>query len=213
MPLSKSTLILSGALHAGLVVGAFALGGSGQTTPRRVVLTVERTPERAHAAESLPIAEPLPRAEPLPPPVELREPDVVEPFPREPLPAEQRAPVVPPELLPSDPFARVRATPAPARAPEPEPEPAPSPPTARVLEVLPGENPPPEYPATARRRHLEGTVVVRVEVAATGAVVACRLAQSSGHAVLDDAALAAVRRWRFAGGPGVAEVPFAFVLR
>jgi outer membrane biosynthesis protein TonB len=31
--------------------------------------------------------------------------------------------------------------------------------------------------------------------------------------VLDRAALEGVRRWRFRGGPGVAEVPVEFVLR
>ena len=35
---------------------------------------------------------------------------------------------------------------------------------------------------------------------------------SSGHAALDHAAVVAVRKWRFDGGPGVVEVPVEFVL-
>ena len=80
-------------------------------------------------------------------------------------------------------------------------------------------NRPPDYPAEARRRKWEGTVILRVEVEADGTVRSCDVAVSSGHAVLDDAARAAVRRWRFAparlAGSAVAarvEVPVRFQL-
>jgi len=59
-------------------------------------------------------------------------------------------------------------------------------------------NPPPRYPASARRRAQQGTVTVRVLVGADGAVEHAELAESSGVATLDDAALATVRsQWRF----------------
>ena len=59
-------------------------------------------------------------------------------------------------------------------------------------------NPPPTYPATARRRAEQGTVTVRVLVAADGSVERAELAESSGFDSLDDAALETVRsRWRF----------------
>lgn len=49
------------------------------------------------------------------------------------------------------------------------------------------------YPLTARRRGLTGTVEIEVLIDDTGAVTSTRLIASSSHAVLDDAALRAVR--------------------
>jgi TonB family protein len=37
--------------------------------------------------------------------------------------------------------------------------------------------------------------------------------ESSGNELLDRAATAAARTWRFRGGPGSLEIPFEFVLR
>ena len=56
----------------------------------------------------------------------------------------------------------------------------------------------PEYPEWARDRGLEGSVRVEVEILADATVGAVRVAQSSGVAAFDDAAVAAVRKWRFA---------------
>jgi len=77
----------------------------------------------------------------------------------------------------------------------------------------------PVYPVDAERRHLEGKVTLRVEVSATGEPVSLSVAHSSGHDLLDQAALAAVRYWRFnpatrGGQPiaGIAEVPVQFRL-
>ena len=59
-------------------------------------------------------------------------------------------------------------------------------------------NPPPIYPAVARRREQQGTVTVRVLVGADGSVERAEIAHSSGFDTLDDAALETVRsRWRF----------------
>jgi protein TonB len=59
-------------------------------------------------------------------------------------------------------------------------------------------NPPPTYPAAARRRQQQGTVTVRVLVGADGSVERAEVAESSGFDALDDAALETVRsRWRF----------------
>jgi protein TonB len=103
-----------------------------------------------------------------------------------------------------------------ARTPLPPEPPAELPtttPVAAVLETLPGCAPPPEYPRLARRRGWQGTVLVEVEVTTDGHVSQCHIKQSSGRQVLDEAALSAVRGWRFRNGPGVTEVPFEFVLR
>jgi len=81
-----------------------------------------------------------------------------------------------------------------------------------VLAPLPGGNPAPEYPDSARRRGIEGTVVVRCVVAADGAVDTAAVVASSGSVALDGAAVTAARRWRFCRG-GVVDVPFVFQLR
>ena len=80
-------------------------------------------------------------------------------------------------------------------------------------------NTPPNYPETARRAGWEGRVTVRVEVSADGVPTTVTLGKSSGYGVLDQAALRAVKSWRFQprtiGGvamTGVVEVPVNFAL-
>jgi protein TonB len=85
--------------------------------------------------------------------------------------------------------------------PPPRPEPieaAPEPPGA-VVEAVPLEfvNAAPEYPALARRRGWEGTVVLRVRVDKNGHPADVEVSESSGYRMLDDAAQRAVRQWRF----------------
>jgi protein TonB len=76
-----------------------------------------------------------------------------------------------------------------------------------------------DYPEAAKRRGIEGLVVVHVAVSATGAPTGVAVAKSSGHDILDDAALATVRKCRFepatqGGTPtaGTANLPFRFRL-
>jgi len=61
-------------------------------------------------------------------------------------------------------------------------------------------NPPPRYPALARRRRYTGTVILKVLVDAKGRASKVKVASSSGYSLLDEAALKAVRRWQFAPG-------------
>ncbi|TCT19760.1 energy transducer TonB [Thiobaca trueperi] len=58
-------------------------------------------------------------------------------------------------------------------------------------------NPPPDYPGTARRLRQEGTVHLRVLVGAGGQPGEVRLDGSSGVTSLDQAAIRGVKRWRF----------------
>lgn len=58
-------------------------------------------------------------------------------------------------------------------------------------------NPAPSYPDTARRARQEGTVSLRVLVTAGGRASEVHLAGSSGVSSLDQAAIRAVKRWRF----------------
>ena len=76
---------------------------------------------------------------------------------------------------------------------------------------------PPTYPPAALRNGVEGSVVVRVDVDATGYPMNVTIIQRSGSRDLDRAASDAVRRWRFQPAqsngvavPGSIEVPFDF---
>jgi len=62
------------------------------------------------------------------------------------------------------------------------------------------KNPHPGYPYLARRRGLEGTVLLEALVSPQGKVKDLRVSQSSGHEMLDQAALGAVRGWVFEPG-------------
>lgn len=83
-----------------------------------------------------------------------------------------------------------------------------------------GENPVPEYPDEARRNNEQGTVLLRVLVDIDGSVKRVEIAQSSGFAILDDAARETViERWRFVparrGGIAVkswVRIPIRFAL-
>ncbi len=75
----------------------------------------------------------------------------------------------------------------------------------------------PPYPEVARAQRLEGTVLLLVAIDTAGRVTDTSMLRGCGHAVLDRAALAAVRSWRFnpARQDGVAiaarvEVPVRF---
>lgn len=115
-------------------------------------------------------------------------------------------------------------TPTPVAAPPAPPVAAPAPVVEPVLEAPRYNaaylsNPPPTYPLSARRRGVEGTVLVRAEVAANGECLRAELKKSSGAEMLDLAALEAVRKWRFVpakrGSQAVVawvEVPITFKL-
>lgn len=55
----------------------------------------------------------------------------------------------------------------------------------------------PNYPEKARQAGIEGTVVLTIEILANGHAGEVSVYQSSGSELLDDAAAAAVQRWRF----------------
>lgn len=58
-------------------------------------------------------------------------------------------------------------------------------------------NPAPTYPEAARRAGQQGLVMLRVQVNARGTVDAVSVSESSGHSLLDQAAIKAVRKWKF----------------
>ena len=81
-------------------------------------------------------------------------------------------------------------------------------------------NPQPEYPFLARRRGLEGTVLLRVRVSTGGAPLKVFIVHSSGADILDQAAVRAVSQWQFIPAhrgderlEATVEVPVRFELR
>ncbi len=69
--------------------------------------------------------------------------------------------------------------------------------TGSVSRVRLGNNPRPEYPRTAREAGWEGTVVLQVLVLPDGTAGSVSLHRTSGHPVLDEAALSSVKNWKF----------------
>ena len=55
----------------------------------------------------------------------------------------------------------------------------------------------PKYPSSSRRAGHQGTTIITFVVGTSGRVTSARVTKSSGHAALDQAAISAVRTWRF----------------
>ncbi|WP_199735231.1 energy transducer TonB, partial [Fretibacterium sp. OH1220_COT-178] len=71
---------------------------------------------------------------------------------------------------------------------------------------------PPEYPLFSRRRREEGKLTILITIE-SGRVVDAVVENGSGHARLDEAALKAVRTWRFDHAGRIrARVPVSFRL-
>ncbi len=115
----------------------------------------------------------------------------------------------------------VKLMPAPESPVETGVEPGGSAPDAVVPSVTPArvlQQEEPLYPAASRRLGEQGVVVLRVRVLPDGTPATVEVATSSGHRRLDDAAVAAVRHWRFApaqagAGPVASWVNFKVTFR
>ena len=151
------------------------------------------------------------------PPKKVKKPEQIQ----KPKPRKKPSPVAivkkpQPEIAPekvsqpsNEPLAGYEASP-PEPAEEPiqvaalpsEAELAPEPSPSGIKEAIPlyRENPPPRYPSIARRKGYEGTVVLKVLVNPKGKVADCRMFRSSGHSVLDEAAIRSIRNWLFEPG-------------
>nr|WP_164989796.1 energy transducer TonB [Pseudomonas syringae] len=109
--------------------------------------------------------------------------ELTSPTPPAPTPAAAPSPPAPPTPAP--------APPAPAAPPAPVKE------SAAVSGLASLGNPPPEYPGLALRRSWEGRVILRIKVLPNGRAGAVEVTKSSGKPVLDEAAVEAVRNWKF----------------
>jgi protein TonB len=107
------------------------------------------------------------------------------------------APVAAPVQRTPDPPA---PAPAAAASAAPAAQPAPSAGSGSVKADLTSNllsAPSPVFPMSSRRKHESGTVVLRVVVGEDGRVDQISVQRSSGFPALDEAALSAVRRWRW----------------
>jgi protein TonB len=218
-------LVLSAVLHAGIATAAYRSDDAPQPKRiSRVEIDLARPPEKPK-----PI---LPAAVPPPPPKVVKQ----EPKPAITTPI-VNTPVEPPPVEP--PTDTGSSAPAEeggelfagngglGNAPPPPPAPvAPTPAVvaAPVVQAREGanyaKNPRPAYPRQAKREGWEGTTLLRVSVQPSGKPGAVKLQKSSGHDVLDEAAIAAVEKWTFTpatqgGTPigGSVTVPIVFRLQ
>lgn len=195
--------------------------------------TPEPTPTPAPEPE--PEAQPTPKREPAPTP-ELEPPPAPTPAPKlapppppkeeKPQPTKPKAPENPepePPASPVSPMASAEPTSqeaaresASSASASTESSPQPDQRPRQIdggYEVGDVDSPPrirsagqPEYPYKARRRGVEGRVVVRLLVSAEGRVERADIVSADPPGVFEDAVLRAVRRWRFEPGR-VAEEP------
>lgn len=73
-------------------------------------------------------------------------------------------------------------------------------------------NPPPDYPQEARRKKVQGIVLIRLFLNKLGRVDRAMPLPPRMDSLLEEAALKAIRQWRFLPGGGVLEVPVEFKL-
>jgi len=178
-----------------------------KSAPHEMSISITTMPSPPQPAPPQPApAEPKP--EPKPEPV------------AKPKPVERRVQPAPEVATPVAPVE----TPAPTEVSSAPPQPVAAPPGLPDREpdyqAAYLNNPVPAYPMVARRMGWQGRVVLNVEVLASGLPGQVTLHQSSGHDVLDNAAIKAVRGWRFVaarqGGQVVSKwflVPIPFILK
>ncbi|GAB5341510.1 energy transducer TonB [Pseudomonas fluorescens] len=182
------------ALHGALIYWL-----SQKPTPVLPIVPPEIPPMTIEFSQQAPpLVEPPPPVPPPPPPVVEPPPPVVDelaakPAPPKPVPKPKPKPKPVPKPEPKPVPKAVEQPPAPPAPPAPSPAPV-TPASANAAYL---KNPAPEYPSLAQRRGWEGTVLLRVHVLASGKPGEVQVQKSSGRQQLDDAALAAVKRWSF----------------
>lgn len=163
-------------------------------TPPSVIGVILAAPVEAAPQPVTPQTHSQPKTAPAP------RPDTPPPLPA--APPSERAPV----NLPAEPVAQTAApanaepvaAPVAAAAPsQPAPAGNPGPVTPPRTDAAHLSNPAPVYPAISRRLGEQGRVLFDVYILPDGTVGEIRLKHSSGYSRLDDAALDAVRRWRY----------------
>jgi protein TonB len=167
------------------------------TAPLQLAIQLTPVPKTgANTPAPIPDAQAPKATEQVPEPVPATEPKPVIKRVRQPQPPRPHPQVTPAPSLPqTPPAASERLTVAASSRLTAIPESVPSMTVLRKVEYL--YNPPPDYPPRARRLGLEGEVLIRIRVLPNGEPDELVLAQSSGYALLDQAAMKAVHTWRF----------------
>lgn len=172
--------------------------------PPKVQITLTRPQPKPVAPPPVKAEPPKPKVVPLKPPKPKPQPKLVE-----------QPPVVePPPVVDNTP---VNTAPVAApTAPAPVVEEKITAPTAGA-DYLHNQTPP--YPEVAQERGLEGRVVMKVHVQPDGKPDSVTVSKSSGHQILDDAAVKAVLQWTFVPAKrgdtpiaGYVNVPYTFKL-
>lgn len=146
-------------------------------------------PEPKPVPTPKPVAKPTPKPTPKPEPVREVAPE----------PVQQAAPAAP--TSPAPPVQQ--ATPAPE---------APAPVTPPRTDATHLNNPAPQYPALSRRLGEQGRVMLDVYILPDGSVGEIKLNRSSGFPRLDNAALQAVKTWKYVPAKrGDKPIPFWYV--
>ena len=237
MPLSRNRVLLATSVLAVLLHG-LALASlhwepltvepaAAQNLGIAVELSAPQTiepaaPQMQEAQEALPVAPP-PSPEPAPQlvPQPVSEPvPQVQPEPKTAKPVRQRTVSQKKTVVAQQPSAQpVQNSATPASSARAVLETATTGPTTpKPLAAY--ANAKPRYPDLARKRGQQGLVRVLAQVDEQGVPADVRVAQSSGYSLLDEAALHAVRKWRFTPGMlnglpvrGSAVVPVEFRLQ
>ncbi len=69
--------------------------------------------------------------------------------------------------------------------------------TGPATATPPASTPPPAYPSDARRRNIEGSVLVELAIARDGSCEVRRVVESSGFVSLDEAVEKTVVQWKY----------------
>ena len=162
-----------------LIYSAPAVKPVAQARPMDFNLTVQAPAPAVKHASVVPKPQVVQRSIPEPVPEPALTPDPVV----EPAPVAESTPV--PVETPS-------VTPSPTMTPAPVEEPAPA--LSKLDYVY---TPEPQYPARAKRLGQRGRVVIHLVVLPDGSVGEASIKETSGYKILDDAALDAVRGWKF----------------
>lgn len=220
---SRSGLILATLAHAavfGILVAAPVDTPNLKNEPAPPMLVSLIAPPQP-APEPAPPPEVVPPEPPKPKPVVKQQKPKPRPKPEPtPEPVAEPVPVPQPKMEETPPPAPVQqqvVQPAPAAPkvaeakpePQPEPEPVIEPPRFGVAYL---NNPPPAYPSLSRRIGEEGRVVLRVLVGVNGKPEKVEIENGSGSQRLDNAALEAVRNWKFIPARRNNEAISAYVL-
>lgn len=209
-----------------IVIHASVVDRFKQTSVEQEIIEPVKIPPKVQInllrPQPKPVVQPPPppkaQAQPQPQPVPKAVP--LKPKPRvKPKPVEKR--VEPPPIQQP---VQIAESKAPVTPTAPVVQLAPPPVVEKVTEPKAGadylNNPSPEYPEAAMDRGLEGKVLMKVHVQPDGKPDSVTVSKSSGHTILDDAAVRTVKQWSFVPAmrgktpiAGWVTVPIAFNLQ